>query len=111
VEAPVPRDRRGRQPPVGAQRVQLPLVYSHGYGESRPSWRTVQRISARIGAKTTQRIPGRGASRWVPIAGALGVAGYAYYDTSAVGQTAMDLSSKDLDGDVGSQLPEGAPKS
>ncbi len=52
-----------------------------------------------------------GASRWVPIAGALGVAGYAYYDTSAVGQTAMDLFSKDLDGDAGSQLPEGAPKS
>jgi len=77
----------------------------------RPTWRTLQRISARIGAKTTQRILGRGASRWVPIAGALGVAGYAYYDTSAVGQTAMDLFSKDLDGDAGSPLPEGAPKS
>jgi len=28
----------------------------------------------------------------------------------AVGQTAVDLFSKDLDGDAGSQLPEGAPK-
>ena len=76
----------------------------------RPTWRTLQRISARIGAKTTQRILGRGVSRWVPIAGALGVAGYAYYDTRAVGQTAMDLFCKDLDGDAGSQLSEGAPK-
>jgi len=52
--------------------------------------------------------------RRVPVGadpGALGVAGYAYYDTSAVGQTPMDLFSKDLDGDAGSQLPEGAPKS
>jgi hypothetical protein len=41
----------------------------------RPTLRTLQRISAKIGAKTTQRILGRGASRWVPIVGALGVAG------------------------------------
>jgi len=76
----------------------------------RPTWRTLQRISAKIGAKTTQRILGRGASRWVPIVGALGVAGYAYYDTRAVGQTAMDLFSKDIDGGAGSPPPEVAPK-
>jgi hypothetical protein len=76
----------------------------------RPTWRTLQRISARIGAKTTQRILGRGASRWVPIAGALGVAGYAYYDTRAVGQTAIDVFSQDLEIDAGSQVLEGAPK-
>lgn len=75
-----------------------------------PTWRTLQRISAKIGAKTTQRILGRGASRWVPIAGALGVAGYAYYDTRAVGLTAMDLFRSDLDGGAGSQLPEVAAK-
>jgi hypothetical protein len=63
--------------------------------------RTLQRISAKIGAKTTQRILGRGASRWIPIVGALEVAGYAYYDTRAVGQTAMDLFSKDINGGAG----------
>jgi hypothetical protein len=67
-------------------------------------------MSAKIGAKTTQRILGRGASRWVPIVEALGVAGYAYYDTRAVGQTAMDLFSKDIDGGAGSPPPEVAPK-
>lgn len=76
----------------------------------RPTWRSLQRISAKIGAKTTQRILGRGASRWVPIVGALGVAGYAYYDTRAVGQTAIDVFSQDLEIDAGSQVLEGAPK-
>ena len=76
----------------------------------RPTLRTLQRISAKIGAKTTQRILGRGASRWVPIVGALGVAGYAYYDTRTVGQTAMDLFSKDIDGGAGSPPPEVAPQ-
>ena len=76
----------------------------------RPTWRTLQRISAKIGAKTTQRILGRGASRWVPIVGALGVAGYAYYDTRAVGRTAMDVFTQDLEIDAGSQALEGAPK-
>ena len=74
-----------------------------------PTLRASQRILAKIGAKTTQRALGRGASRWVPIVGALGVAGYAYYDTSAAGRTAMDLFSKDIDR-AGSQPSEVAPK-
>jgi len=63
----------------------------------RPTLRASQRILARIGAKTTQRVLGRGASRWVPIVGALGVAGYAYYDTEQVGQTAMEFFSKEIE--------------
>src|SRR5258705_6318506 len=34
---PVTRDRRGPKPLSAPQRVQLPLVYSQGCGESRPS--------------------------------------------------------------------------
>jgi len=75
-----------------------------------PTLRASQRILEKIGAKTTQRALGRGASRWVPIVGALGVAGYAYYDTGAAGQTAMDLFSKDIDGGTGSQPSEVATK-
>jgi hypothetical protein len=89
--------------PFASQNANMGLV-------ERPTLRTLQRISARIGAKTTQRILGRGASRWVPIVGALGVAGYAYYDTRAVGQTAMDLFGKDIDGGAGSPPPEVAPQ-
>jgi hypothetical protein len=66
-----------------------------------PTLRVLQRILAKIGAKTTQRILGRGASRWVPIVGAVWVARYAYNDTGAVGQNAMDLFSKDIDRGTG----------
>ena len=76
----------------------------------RPTLRASQRILAKIGSKTTQRLLGRGASRWVPIVGALGVAGYAYYDTGATGQTAMDLFSRDIEIGPGSQLSEVTPK-
>jgi hypothetical protein len=72
--------------------------------------RVSQRILAKIGAKPTQRVLGRGAFRWVPIVGAIGVAGYAYYDTGAAGRTAMDLFSKDIDGGDGSQPSQIAPK-
>jgi hypothetical protein len=76
----------------------------------RPTVRASQRILAKIGAKATQRVLGRGASRWVPLVGALGVAGYAYYDTGAAGRTAMDLFSRDIDGGAGAQPSQLAPQ-
>jgi hypothetical protein len=76
----------------------------------RPTVRASQRILAKIGAKATQRVLGRGASRWVPLVGALGVASYAYYDTGAAGRTAMDLFSRDFDGGAGSQPSQLAPQ-
>jgi hypothetical protein len=39
----------------------------------------------------TQRVAGQAASRWVPLAGALAVGGYAYYDTLQVARTAQKL--------------------
>jgi hypothetical protein len=63
----------------------------------RPTLRVLQRIPAKVGVKMTQRLVGRGVARWLPLVGALGVAGYAYYDTSQVGQTAIDLFSRDID--------------
>ena len=77
--------------------------------EPAPEAKATASSHSKVGAKTTQRGLGRGASRWVPIVGALGVAGYAYYDTSAAGRTAMDLFSKDIDR-AGSQPSEVAPK-
>ena len=35
--------------------------------------------------------------RWMPAVGAHAVAGYAYYDTVQVGQTALEFFSKDID--------------
>jgi hypothetical protein len=62
----------------------------------RVSLRAWQQMLRRVGVITTQRLIGRGISRWLPLIGAVGVAGYAYYDTRAVGQTARQLFESEL---------------
>ncbi|MBI4490669.1 MAG: hypothetical protein HY694_16415 [Deltaproteobacteria bacterium] len=44
-----------------------------------------------------QRVTGRSIARLLPLIGALGVAGYAYYDTAQVGQTAIVFFSKEIE--------------
>ncbi|MEZ5646913.1 MAG: hypothetical protein R3E94_04405 [Burkholderiaceae bacterium] len=57
----------------------------------RASPRLVGLISRRIGASLARRAFGRGAARWLPVVGAVGVGAYAYYDTARVAATAIDL--------------------
>ena len=45
----------------------------------------------KIGVPIARRIAGRGISRWLPVIGAAGVAGYAYYDTMRVAETTIEL--------------------
>ena len=45
----------------------------------------------KIGLPVARRIAGRGISRWLPVVGAVGVAGYAYYDTMRVAETTIEL--------------------
>jgi len=45
----------------------------------------------KLGLPIARRIAGRGMSRWLPVVGAVGVAGYAYYDTMRVAATTIDL--------------------
>lgn len=74
----------------------------------RVSLRAMQTITKKVGIRITQRVIGKGVSRWLPIVGALGVAGYAYYDTGQVAQTAIEFfrqeiefePEENLDGDV-----------
>jgi hypothetical protein len=58
-----------------------------------PDLVTVWKIQAQMVA---QRLAGRTASRWLPVVGALGVAAYAYRDTRRVGQTAIELFSREV---------------
>jgi len=58
--------------------------------------RALQSIAHRLGVKVTQRVIAKSAARWIPVLGALGVAGYAYYDTAQVGLTALELFQKDI---------------
>jgi hypothetical protein len=48
-------------------------------------------ILRKIGAPVARRIAGRGMSRWLPVVGAVGVAGYAYFDTMRVAETTIEL--------------------
>lgn len=63
----------------------------------RASLRVLQTIAQKIGIRITQRVIGKGISRWLPVAGAVGVAAYAYYDTSQVAATTIALLEQELD--------------
>jgi hypothetical protein len=55
--------------------------------------RALQRILQRIGVNVTQRVIVKTLCRFLPLIGALGVGAYAYYDTSQVAATAIELFS------------------
>jgi hypothetical protein len=63
----------------------------------RISIRATENVLQNIGVKIVYRVGRRGFWRWMPAVGALAVAGYAYYDTVQVGQTALEFFSKDID--------------
>ncbi|MEO7761842.1 MAG: EcsC family protein, partial [Casimicrobiaceae bacterium] len=52
---------------------------------------TLTRVARQIGVRMTQHALGKGIARWVPVAGAVGVGAYAYYDTLQVAFTATQL--------------------
>ncbi len=62
----------------------------------RASLSALEAVARRIGVRITQRTLGKGVSRWVPVVGALGMAGYAYYDTGQVANTAIDLFGQEI---------------
>jgi hypothetical protein len=51
----------------------------------------MQSIVKRLGARLSQKAVGAGAARFLPVLGALGVGGYAYYDTTQVAASAIAL--------------------
>jgi hypothetical protein len=58
--------------------------------------RSLYSIANKIGLRITQRSLGRAVSRVVPLAGAIGVGAYSWYDTRQVARTAIDLFSRGL---------------
>jgi hypothetical protein len=68
---------------------------------NRISLRAMEAVLTKVGVTTTQRVLEKGVARFIPVAGALGVAAYAYYDTGQVGHAAIDLFGKEIStGDV-----------
>src|SRR5262245_10496771 len=65
----------------------------------RVSVRLTEDILERIGVKLVYRVARRRIWQFLPAIGALAVAGYAYYDTEQVGQTAIEFFNKDIEFD------------
>jgi len=63
----------------------------------RAPWRTLGPLTQRIGAKLTQRMLGKGLSRWLPVIGAIGVGAYVYFDTAHVANTAIGLFEGEIE--------------
>jgi hypothetical protein len=55
------------------------------------SGRALSTAAGKVGAAVSQRVLGTAASRWIPLAGAAVVSGYAYWDTLQVAKTAQRL--------------------
>jgi hypothetical protein len=54
----------------------------------------LKKVAEAIGVKVARRVVGKGVTRWLPVIGVVGVAGYAYYDTAQVGATALEMFDK-----------------
>jgi hypothetical protein len=57
----------------------------------RATRRSIEQALESIGVRVTERFLGRTASRWIPLAGALGMGAWAYMDTARTGRTAVEL--------------------
>jgi len=68
------------------------------YVVQQTSFTVLQAVIARVGVKLSKKTLAKTMSRALPVIGALGVAGYAYYDTAQVAATAIELFEQDLEG-------------
>lgn len=66
----------------------------------------IQRIAERIGIKLSQRTLGSSLARMVPVAGAVGVGTYAWYDTRQVARTAIAMFCLDPETGTGIKITE-----
>jgi len=57
------------------------------------SVQVIERVARTIGLQVARGAFAKSLSRWLPMIGAAGVAGYAYYDTAQVGATAVAMFS------------------
>jgi hypothetical protein len=62
----------------------------------RATLKTLQYVARKLGVKISERALASSAARWLPVVGSIGVAGYAYYDTAQVAQTATELFEENL---------------
>lgn len=56
----------------------------------------IQATARTVGLKLSKQLIGKSATRLIPLIGAVGVGAYAYFDTSQVAKTAIELFSKEI---------------
>ena len=56
----------------------------------------LQTLAQKVGVMLTKTLIRKGAARFVPLLGAVGVGAYAYFDTLQVAKTAQDLFARDI---------------
>jgi len=61
------------------------------YVAKRASLSLLKTISGKLGVTLSKKLAGNGLSRFLPVVGAVGVGGYAYYDTTQVAATAIQI--------------------
>ncbi|HMN80324.1 MAG TPA: hypothetical protein PKA20_10385 [Burkholderiaceae bacterium] len=59
--------------------------------------RVLNGAAGKIAQKLVERVVGNSVSRWLPVAGAIGVGAYAYFDTGQVAATAIELFEREID--------------
>ncbi len=62
----------------------------------RAALKAAQGILEKIGLRVTERMIGKGLSRFIPVISAVGVGYYAYNDTKRVADTAIEIFSRDF---------------
>lgn len=62
----------------------------------RASLHALRLLALRIGTGLAKRLAGKGLARWVPVAGAVGVGAYAFWDTRQVASTAIELFASEV---------------
>ena len=53
-------------------------------------------VAQRIGARLARAVAGKSVARWLPVAGAVGMGAYAFWDTRQVAATATELFSSEV---------------
>lgn len=71
----------------------------------------LQNIAKTVGIQVSKAVLSKGAARFVPLVGAVGVATYAYFDTLQVAKTAVELFERDIVIEAAPVEPDPAPHS
>lgn len=58
--------------------------------------RVLQLAARKAAASVVRRLGGRGVARWLPVAGAVGLGAYAYWETARVGATAREMFAAEV---------------